>query len=70
MNLSIMNFVARPKIKSKLPIIIVEATSVVITAHDTLNTLLGFIQVISLIISNTVSPLNKFFCHFFQDFVT
>ena len=66
-----MNFVARPKIKSKLLIIIVEATSVKITVLVIFNVSLGFNQVISFVIPNIVSsPLNKFFCHFFQDFVT
>ena len=65
-----MNFVARPKIKSKLLIIIVEATSVKITVLVIFNVSLGFNQVISFVIPNMLSPLNEFFCHFFQDFVT
>ena len=66
-----MNFTPRPKIKSKLLRIIVEATSVAITVLVIFNVSLGVNQVISFVIPNIVlPPLNKFFCHFFQDFVT
>lgn len=51
-----MNFTPRPKIKSKLLIIIVEATRVTITVLVIFNVSLGVNQVISFVIPNIVLP--------------